>query len=73
MPAHIDPLSTIPMPRNQRDRLRRGLNRAVKNIPAHLVVSLSADGYEIGPRTDSEPTDADIEAALDTITRELRR
>jgi hypothetical protein len=55
------------------------IRRLAEVMPSSLVVSLSVDGFEIHPRTAAEPTasgqptDEEIEAALDTITRELRR
>jgi hypothetical protein len=62
----------------KRRQIRARIRRLVEVIPPGLVVSLSVDGFEIHPRTDAEPTasgqptDEEIEAALDTITRELR-
>ena len=62
-PYHRDPLSPLGLERNQRDRLRRSLNKARENMPPDVEVKLTAEGWSVV----GEPTREELRGILATL------
>ena len=62
-PYHRDPLSPLGLERNQRDRLRRALNKAQENMPPDVEVKLTSEGWSVV----GEPTREELRGILATL------
>ena len=48
-PYHRDPLSPLGLERNQRDRLRRAVEKVQKDIPEGMEIRVTSAGWRIAP------------------------
>ena len=62
-PYTTDPITALALPRNQRDRLRRALNKAQENMPPDVEVKLTSEGWSVV----GEPTREELRGILATL------
>mgnify|MGYP003143589617 CR=1 FL=1 len=48
-PYTTDPITALALPRNQRDRLRRAVEKVQKDIPEGMEIRVTSAGWRIAP------------------------
>jgi len=59
-----DPLTPLDLDRNERDRLRRAVRRAVKHCPHGMSILVTADGFTVLDRSEQVVSRDEVAQAI---------
>ena len=66
-PYKTDPLSSLALPRNQRDRLRRAIVKVRENMPHGASVLVTADGFTVLDRCEQMVSRDEVSRAITVL------